>query len=172
MTGEGADVPAWQHGGMDVTTDRLILHPLTPAEARRIVDHRPEPGDRWHERYPFEDELDPLRSLAKAEHSDPVFTLYMIRTAADGLAVGGIGFFGPPGEDGAVELGYGLVEPLRGRGLATEALVAFARLALEHGATQARADTTPDNVASQRVLVKAGFRETDRTEESVFYCFP
>jgi RimJ/RimL family protein N-acetyltransferase len=156
---------------MDITTDRLILHPLTPAEARRIVDHTPAPDDRWHELYPFEDELDPLRSLAKADQADPVFTLYMIRTVDDGLAIGGIGFFGPPDSDGAVELGYGIIEPLRGRGIATEALLAAAELALAHGATLVKADTTPDNVPSQRVLLKAGFRETHRTEESIYYSF-
>ncbi len=156
---------------MDVITERLILHPLNPAEARHIVDRAPRPEDRWHEQYPFEDELDPLRSLAKADSADPVFTLYMIRTAADGLAVGGIGFFGPPAEDGAVELGYGIVEALRGRGIATEALRAFTRLALDSGATLVKADTTPDNVPSQRVLLKAGFQETHRTDESVFYSF-
>jgi RimJ/RimL family protein N-acetyltransferase len=157
---------------MDVTTERLVLHPLTPAEAQRIVDRDPGPEDRWHERYPFEDELDPLRSLAKTDHADPVFTLYMIRTAEDSLAIGGIGFFGPPGPDGAVELGYGIVEPLRGRGIATEALVAAAHLALANGAILVKADTTPDNVPSQRVLLKAGFHETHRTDESIYYSLP
>jgi RimJ/RimL family protein N-acetyltransferase len=68
----------------------------------------------------------------------------------DSLAIGGIGFFGPPGPDGAVELGYGIVEPLRGRGIATEALVAAAHLALANGAILVKADTTPDNIPSQR----------------------
>ena len=48
---------------------------------------------------------------------DPVFTMYLIRRKADGLAVGGFGFIGPPGEDGCVEFGYGLVPSALGQGI-------------------------------------------------------
>jgi RimJ/RimL family protein N-acetyltransferase len=155
------------HG--DVRTARLVLHPIRPDEARRIVGGEAGPDDRWHPDYPFEDELDPLKSLAKATSPDPVFTLFQVRDAATGLAVGGIGFFGPPDEAGVVEIGYGLVADARGRGLATEAVVAAVRLAAEHGAALVRADTTPGNGASQRVLEKAGFGEVRRTGELVYF---
>lgn len=155
------------HG--DVRTARLVLHPIRPDEAARIVSGTPGPDDRWHPEYPFEDELDPLKSLAGATSPDPVFTLYQVRDAASGLAVGGIGFFGPPDEAGAVEIGYGLVAAARGRGLATEAVTAAARLAAEHGAVLLRADTTPGNVPSQRVLAKAGLTEVRRTGELVYF---
>lgn len=154
---------------MDVRTDRLILHPLTPEEAQRIVDRAPWPEDNWHEQYPLVDELVPLRALAQADRADPTFTLYMLRNAEDGQAVGGIGFFGPPDEDGSVEVGYGLVEAARGRGLATEALSAFVALARAGGARRVKADTSPDNVPSQRVLTKTGFRETQRSDELIYY---
>lgn len=149
----------------DLTTERLVLHPITPEEARRIADGEREPG--WHPEYPFEDELDPLRSLARAVSPDPVFTLYQVRERVSGLAVGGIGFFGPPDRDGVVELGYGLVQAARGRGIATEALVAAVGIAAGHGATAVHADTEVGNTASQRVLEKAGFREVRRTEALV-----
>ena len=102
---------------MDIVTDRLNLHALTPTEAHRIVERAPDAEDRWHAEYPLEDELDPLRSLAASSEPDTVFTLYAIRTRPDSTAVGGIGFFGPPDENGAVELGFGLVEAVRGQGL-------------------------------------------------------
>lgn len=156
-------------GEGDVRTARLVLHPVRPEEAARIIAGAPGPDDRWHPDYPFEDELDPLRSLAGATAPDPVFTLYQVRDAASGLAVGGIGFFGPPDEDGAVEIGYGLVAAARGRGFASEAVRAVVRVAGEHGAVWIRADTTPANVASQRVLEKAGLDEVRRTPELVFY---
>ena len=153
----------------DVRTPRLVLHPIRPHEARRIVDGAPDPDDRWHTDYPFEDELDPLRSLAGAATPDAVFTLYQVRDAASGLAVGGIGFFGPPDDAGGVEIGYGLVADARGRGLATEAVVTVVRLAADHGATLLKADTTPANVASQRVLQKAGLTEVRRTDALVYF---
>lgn len=56
-------------------TARLVLHPIRPRDAARIVARAPGWDDRWHPDYPFEDELDPLRSLAGATAPDPVFTL-------------------------------------------------------------------------------------------------
>jgi RimJ/RimL family protein N-acetyltransferase len=152
----------------DTTTARLVLHPLTPAEAARIIARTPDAGDRWHVEYPFEDELAPLSSLAAAPAPDPVFTLYQVRETSSGLAIGGIGFFGPPDADGAVELGYGLVAAARGRGYATEALIGALGIAAAHGARLVRADTELTNTASQGVLTKAGFTEVRRNERLVF----
>ena len=98
-----------------------------------------------------------------------MFTLYQVREASSGLAVGGIGFFGPPDADGAVELGYGLVAAARGRGYATEALIGALGIAAAHGARLVRADTDLPNTASQGVLTKAGFAEVRRSEQLVFY---
>ena len=153
----------------DTTTERLVLHPIAPAEAARIVARTPDAGDRWHPEYPFEDELAPLRSLAASAAPDPVFTMYQVREASTALAVGGIGFHGPPDADGAVELGYGLVPSARGHGYATEALTGALGIAAAHGARLVRADTDPANTASQNVLTKAGFTEVRRTEQLVFY---
>lgn len=156
-------------GKMDVITERLVLHALSSSEAERIVDRTPNEDDLWHEDYPLEDELDPLRSLADSLDAHPVFTLYMIQLAEDGRAIRGIGFFGAPGADGVVELGYGLVEPMRGLGLATEALLAAITIAATHGALRVKADTAVDNIASQRVLAKAGFLETSRSSQDIYY---
>lgn len=148
---------------------RLSLERIDPELARRIVARQEVAGDAWHEEYPFEDELDPLRSLAEADDPDPRFTMYLVRRGSDGRAVGGFGFFGPPDEEGSVEFGYGLVPSARGAGLATEAV----RVALDHargwGARRAAADTAEDNVASQRVLLKSGFTEVGRRDGLVLY---
>ena len=105
---------------MVISTSRISLEPISPALARRIVDRDERPDDHWHPEYPFADELDPLQGLADSKEADPAFTLYLLRRRSDGLAVGGFGFFGPPGEDGRIEFGYGLVPSARGDGLATE----------------------------------------------------
>jgi RimJ/RimL family protein N-acetyltransferase len=154
---------------MTPTSARLTLHLIAPAEARRIVSGSPNPSDRWHPAYPLEDELDPLRSLADDSDPDPVFGLYRIQLLASGLAIGGIGFFGPPDEDGSVELGFGLVAPARGHGYATEALQAAVRIAAAHGAQRVKADTAPGNAASQRVLENGGFRQVSRSPGLVYY---
>lgn len=154
---------------MKIEREHLVLEPLTTALARRILVRDERPGDDWHPEYPFADELDPLRVLAASPEVDTPFTMYLIRRRSDGLAVGGFGFFGPPDADGCVEFGYGLVPSARGHGIATEAVRAALAFAAEHGARRARADTAVDNLASQRVLVKAGLDETDRSSSLVFY---
>lgn len=146
-----------------------MLDVISPELARRIVARDEQPGDDWHPEYPFADELDPLRSLAAASSTDPVFTMYLIRRRSDGSAVGGIGFFGPPDGTGTVEFGYGLVPSARGAGIATEAVELALQHAADNGARAAVADTDITNVASQRVLEKNGFVEVGRSAALVYY---
>jgi RimJ/RimL family protein N-acetyltransferase len=153
---------------MLIRTQRTTLEPISPALARRIVDRDEREGDAWHPEYPFEDELDPLRALAESTGGDPVFTMYLIRDQ-EGLAIGGFGFFGPPDSTGSVEFGYGLVPAARGVGLATEAVAGALEFAAAHGALRAIADTDVANIASQRVLEKAGLTETRRTASKVYF---
>ncbi|MBT2517202.1 GNAT family N-acetyltransferase [Streptomyces sp. ISL-90] len=154
-----------------IRTDRLRLVPYTPAHARRLLDGDPH-DDSWAPGYPTADELDVARMYLGiiGPRGDPApFGPYVIRLDGDGHAVGGFGFFGPPDDEGFVEFGYGLVESARGSGLATEAVVAALSTAAAHGALGARADTTPENLASQRVLEKAGLVEVRRDAASVVY---
>ena len=100
----------------------------------------------------------------------PVFGNFVIVEQSSGLAVGTIGFFGPPDDTGTVMVGYGLVEPARGHGYATEALRALVGYAAgQPAAKRVVADTEKDNVSSQRVLEKAGFARTHETDDAFFY---
>jgi RimJ/RimL family protein N-acetyltransferase len=153
--------------GMDIASRRLLLTPVSPDFARQVLAG--QRADDWHPQYPLEDELVPLAGLAKRTDPEPVFTLYVVRQKVDGLAVGGIGFFGPPDHAGRVEIGYGLVPAARGQGFATEAVERFLELAAAHGAGAAVADTDTANTASQRVLLKAGFAETSRDDAVVHF---
>ncbi len=72
-------------------------------------------------------------------------------------ALGGIGFKGQP-EGGCVEIGYGLAPSARSHGYAAEAVVALLAIASDHGLSKLIANTTLDNIASQRALTRAGFR--------------
>jgi [ribosomal protein S5]-alanine N-acetyltransferase len=61
-------------------------------------------------------------------------------------------------EDGTAELGYRIAQHVAGRGVATAAVQELCRLAAgPYGLRMLRASTTHDNVASQKVLAKAGF---------------
>lgn len=74
--------------------------------------------------------------------------------------IGSIGFHAPPDEDGRVEIGYRVEPEHRRQGVATEVVRALLDWAnREHGVTRFRAATARDNVASQAVLARFGFRE-------------
>ncbi len=77
----------------------------------------------------------------------------------DGKAVGGIGFM--PQQDierVSAEIGYWLGEPYWGKGICTDALRAVTRHAIEqHGLTRIFALPFAHNIASCRVLEKAGY---------------
>ena len=89
---------------------------------------------------------------------DPWALSFAVVERASGSAVGGCTFKGPPDADGMVELAYGIDEPHRGRGFATEAARALTKFAFTSGAPRlVRAHTKRDNEASTRVLIKCGF---------------
>jgi ribosomal-protein-alanine N-acetyltransferase len=61
-------------------------------------------------------------------------------------------------QDGTAELGYRVAQQVAGRGVATATVRELCRLAAsQYGLRTLRAATTCDNVASQKVLTKAGF---------------
>ncbi|MEO7146384.1 MAG: GNAT family protein [Terrimesophilobacter sp.] len=159
---------------MELQSLRLILHRIEQSEAQAIVDGSgrdgPSPGGgSWHPDYPLDAELDPLRVLATATNTPTDFTLYQMRLRISEVAIGGIGFFGPPDSEGTVEVGFGLVEAERGKGLATESIKTMIEFAKRSGARRIRADTAVDNLASQRVLQKAGFAQTHRTGGPLYF---
>ena len=85
-----------------------------------------------------------------------------------GEAVGGIGFvLHPDVERVSAEIGYWLGEPFWGRGIATEALAAVTRYAIDaHKLTRLYAVPFAWNAASCRVLEKAGYVLEARLRQS------
>ena len=69
--------------------------------------------------------------------------------------------------DGVGVLGYRVAERATGRGVATAAVCALCSLAsARHGVSTLRAATSHDNVASQQVLLNAGFTEAGPADPS------
>jgi RimJ/RimL family protein N-acetyltransferase len=155
----------------DVRTSRLELHPIDVAEGERIVARSPASEDSWAEDYPFEGDVGAVGHFlrASAAHGEQrPFGYYRVTRLADGRAVGGIGFKGQPA-GGCVEIGYGLAPSARGHGYAAEAIGAILGLATDHGLSRVVADTTLDNIASQRALIRAGFRLVSADRELRHY---
>jgi len=155
----------------ELQTPRLRLHAIDAAEGERIVGRRAGAGDAWAEDFPFDGDVMGVTAFlaTTAAHGDQrPFGHYRITRTADGKAIGGIGFKGRP-EDGCVEIGYGLAPSARGQGYAAEALVALLNVAVDQGLSRVVADTTRDNVASQRTLERAGFRHTGTNGDLYLY---
>ncbi len=150
-----------------VRTSRLQLHAIDVAEADRIVARRAGPNDVWADDFPFEGDVGAagmfLHASATNGEQSP-FGHYRLTRLSDGQAIGGVGFKGQP-EGGCVEIGYGLVPSARGHGYAAEAVKALLPLAADHGVSKVIAETTPDNVASQRTLIRAGFSRVSTDAE-------
>jgi ribosomal-protein-alanine N-acetyltransferase len=81
---------------------------------------------------------------------------FYVLVADDGSVLGRFNLYGI--EDGAADVGYRVAQQVAGRGVATATLERLCRLAAdEHGLHTLKAATSHGNVASQRVLLKAGF---------------
>jgi RimJ/RimL family protein N-acetyltransferase len=143
----------------DLHTARLRLHAIDLAEAERIVARRAGPADAWADDFPFEGDIGAIGGFlrATAAHGEQrPFGYYRISRLSDGRAIGGLGFKGQP-EDGCVEIGYGLAPSARGHAYTAEAVIALLTVAADHGVSKVIADTTLDNIASQRTLIRADF---------------
>jgi [ribosomal protein S5]-alanine N-acetyltransferase len=126
--------------------DALVRLADNPAVGRQLRDRFPSPytraaGEAW---------------LAHACSHRPE-TSFAI--ALGGEFAGGIGLrLGQDVERVSAEVGYWLGEPFWGRGIATAALTAFCRHAFAaFGLTRIFAVPFAENLASRRVLEKAGF---------------
>lgn len=118
------------------------------------------------EGYPHADTFDALRMVV--EHGGPDdggWFVVLVEDAADGRVVGDLATFGPPDDDGVVEIGYGLAAPYRGRGIGTEAVGTFVDwLVTQPDVRRVVARVEVGNEASRRLLARIGFALTGQAE--------
>ena len=125
----------------------------------RLGNIRAGPG------WPHQDTADAM-AMALGSDSVPSWVI-----TVDGVVIGDCGAFAWPDERGVVEIGYGLAEPFRGRGFATEAVAAMCEWLCTNAAATAITATSVDvdNHASRRVLEKLGFIEVHSDDRHVDY---
>lgn len=97
------------------------------------------------------------------------YAIWMIELK-DGTHVGEMCFKGL-NADGSAEIGYGIADEYQGKGYATEAVSALVNWAFSQpGVKQITAETEESNLASIKVLQKAGFLPTgERGEEGLLF---
>ena len=146
-------------------TERLVLFPYTAENLALFNRDLPAFEEKYGVVYRGE-ELDYLlagflRKLEREIAEDPehylFFTEFLIVLKENSHVIGSIDYKYVPRE-GVTEVGYGLNPAYEGRGYMTEALTGFLELGRRLGVRAVRADTLPENVKSQNVLRRCGFR--------------
>jgi RimJ/RimL family protein N-acetyltransferase len=148
-------------------TARLTLVPISLELVDALADRSAAErllGFAVPESFPNPDLAEFLPVYAGRLAADPALLGFGPWVAAERerrIVVGGGGFVGRPGEDGTIELGYGVDEGFQGRGYATELAAELVRWGFaQPGVRRVVARCDPGNAPSVRVLEKLGMRRT------------
>ena len=145
-----------------LTTERLILQPLTAADADDLYDAFRRPEAMHFMDDPLHTSTAETRKMVDGMLSGPG-TIWTIRTAAEGPALGFVDYIGNAGVPG---MGYMLHPDHWGNGYMTEAV----RAALDYGFDEMGLDRvelwiSEENTASLRLAERAGFRRRGRMRQ-------
>jgi RimJ/RimL family protein N-acetyltransferase len=148
---------------MFIRSERLFLRPAWPEdhdELLALLSDESVVRNLATVPWPYTD-ADARASLGRrADRLLPHFFI-TVPTAEGAKLIGSVGL----GRDGGdVEMGYWIARSHWGQGYATEAVRAVLSLSRTLGHRRLVANHFADNPASARVLAKAGFRPTGRTE--------
>gem|GEM_PF-6218 len=146
-------------------TERLVLFPYT-RESLALFNRDLAAFEETYGVVYRGEELDYLlagflKKLEREIADDPehylFFTEFLIVLKENSHVIGSIDYKCVP-RDGVTEVGYGLNPAYEGHGYMTEALRAFLYWGAKRGIRTVLADTLPDNLRSQNVLMRCGFR--------------
>jgi len=157
-------------------TDRLELCPMTLAIVEAVMTGERVAAERLigatlPEAWPGRALIERAFSASlEAIRADPERRLWgdrvMIARNGPRRVIGSVVFHGAPGEDGVVEVAYGVEQESQQQGYATEATRASVLWALAHAGVEMVRATTPSwHVPSRRVLEKCGFALVGTREE-------
>jgi len=175
VTPAAAAAVRWGVPHATLTTDRLELVPITLAIVEAVMLNRREEAE-GHVGAPLPAAW-PGRALVErafsasleAIRADPDRRLWgdrvMIARQGPRRVLGSVVFHGAPGDDGVVEVAYGVEEDSQQQGFATEGTRVSVEWALAHpGVRLVRATTPVWHGPSRRVLEKCGFTHVGSRE--------
>ncbi len=158
---------------MVITTPRLRLDALRPADAEALFGYRGDPDvsrfQGWHpasvtEAAHFIDR----QADASLDTPDSWFQR-AIRLREDGALIGDLGIHLPAEAEGSVEFGVSMAPAHQGRGYACEAVRAvFGRVFGQLGRHRIHASVDPRNLASMAMLRVLGMRQEAHHRESLW----
>jgi [ribosomal protein S5]-alanine N-acetyltransferase len=161
----------------NILTDRLIIVPITFEMTQALLAGSNEEieklGIKTDINWPTQDTMDILPIIYESLEKDRIpsgFETWMIVKKDNMQVVGDIGFKGKPDEKGEVEVGYGLVENERGKGIGFESLTAIINWAVSQDNVKViKADCLIDNKPSARILEKVGMKEINRDQDLIYW---
>ncbi len=134
-----------------IETNRLILTLATDAEMEQMIAVESDEDNKMA----YCEILEGCRNHPEQREWYAVWLMKLKDSPDD--SIGDLNFKGLS-SDGIVEIGYGIKKEYEGNGYTTEAVIALVRWAASMSVVnQIEAETDPNNIASQRVLSKAGF---------------
>ena len=142
-------------------TPRLAARRFDPRDLADFVAMRDDPEvaryQSW-ERFTPEDGRRFIAELARAEPGEPGWFQFALEERPSGRFVGDCGLFIDPADPRLARVGYTIARPCWNRGFATEAVAGLVGYAFgSFGLHRVTASVDPRNLASCRVLEKAGF---------------
>lgn len=157
----------------NIETERLVLVALLLEDIEALIARdfgrfaelsgfifppdNPDIGDlAWH-----------LRAIQADDRHVP-WRMRVIVERSSNTVVGSINLKGPPNTAGDIEIGWGLIEGVRGRGYATEASAAMIQWAWQQPGVSSISATIPDdNHASQRLAKRLGLTRNSETRRNL-----
>jgi ribosomal-protein-alanine N-acetyltransferase len=168
---------------ISLRTDRLVLIPMAAGQLRLLVsDPKKLEGQLGYGvsrsvvsktvRRATSVKLSEMRKLPEADRVWITYWLLVVDIKQEKpFGAGLIGFKGRSKRNGIVEIGYGIDEKYRGQGYTTEAVQALIAWAFEQpvGLKAISAQTHRSNLASGRVLEKAGMTVYAEEEDTLYW---
>lgn len=161
-----------------INTERLVLKPLTMEALQLALENYQAMGDLLGAKV-IGNSLDEGMTYAtnvrlKKVCEDPSnykwLTNWAIILEAENLIIGYGMIKGCPNDKGEVIIGYGIEEPYRGNGYATEAVAGLKQWIFSHSeALWIFGDTDKDNLASHNVLIKSGAEKYRENEALIWW---
>lgn len=160
----------------EIEAERVLLKQLEVDEARVLAAGRTNGLLPAVAGYPLEGTVASAGMVVRRHDAGvPVagYGSYQVVVTEQRMVIGDIGFHGPPDSRGAVTIGYGIAPEARGKGYATESLIAIIEWALAQPEVKmVNADAALANRASQAVMERAGMRFIEETTEKRYYRLP
>lgn len=151
----------------EFTTARVILSRITSTDRESVYEMFSNPVVvKFYDLEPFTDpaQAEKLIELFESRYRSGSGIRWAMRMKASGELIGTCGFNSWSEKMHNATIGYDLKPAYWNKGITTEALietlrVAFAGLLPCGSLHRVQADTIPGNIASEKVLLKLGFRE-------------